>query len=209
MERDSTGLESKNFRKMMRFMLSIFGAIGHVQIFSHELEQRIRTRYQSEIDQLAGLGFDYLFSDGETFPVFRLLLLFPAFFLISMRIKREVMTIHDGTMVLVGHPVCISKNRNAFAEPNGLETKFYTAFQDGAILISMDCGDEIDRGSMILINNCKASILINNCKASSISDTWAKHQKRIAELEAEGRRVDCQTSFQAYVEIEHKERAAW
>jgi hypothetical protein len=54
-----------------------FGAIEHVQICSPELEQRIQRRYQSEIGQLRNLGFDFLFSDGETFSLFRLALLLP------------------------------------------------------------------------------------------------------------------------------------
>jgi len=178
----------------------VFGTIGHVQIFSPDLEQRIRTRYQSEIHQLNDLGFDYQFSDGETFPLIRLVLLLPALVIIMMWRKREVMTIHEGTKYLVGHPVYISKNKTAFAEPSGLGTKFYTAFHDGSLLISTTYTDGgMPAGPMIERHGQKASI----------SETWASHQQRIAELETEGKRVDHQTSYQAYAEIEHKETASW
>jgi hypothetical protein len=185
-------------REFLRLLHWIFGTIGHIQVFSPELEQRIRRRYQSEIDQLQGLGFDYQFSDGETFPLFRFVLIFPALVVFAMWCKREVMTIHDGTKHLVGHPVYISKNKTAFAEPCGLGTKFYTAFQDGSLLISTTyAAVGMPAGPMIERHGRKAGI----------SDTWSAHQQRIAELEAEGKRTERQTSYQAYAEIEHKETA--
>jgi hypothetical protein len=187
-------------KRTLSFLRLIFGTIGHVQIFSPDIEQRIRTRYQSEIDQLKDLGFDYHFSDGETFTLIRLVLLLPALVVFAMWCKREVMTIHDGTKHLVGHPVYISKNKTAFAEPSGLGTKFYTTFQDGSLLISTTYADGgMPAGPMIERHGQKASI----------SETWASHQQRIAELETEGKRVDRQTGYQAYAEIEHKETAPW
>ena len=66
--------------------------------------------------------------------------------------------------------------------------------------MSKNYGDDNSRGPMVVINYCKKA---------SISDTWAEHQKRIAVLEAEGKRADRQTSFQAWAEISHKETAAW
>lgn len=187
-------------REMIRLIHLIFGSIGHMQIFSHDLEQRIRRRYQSEIDQLESLGFDYLFSDGETFSIFRLLLLFPALVLIMMRSKREVITIKDGTKVLMGYPVYISKNKTAYGYVSGLGTKFYTVFQDGTLLVSKAYidGDYIS-GPMIR----------KYAKKASIGETWADHQQRIAELEAEGKRVDRQTSFQVYAGLSYKETAPW
>jgi hypothetical protein len=185
-------------REQLRFIHLIFGTIGHVQVFSPELEQRIRTRYQTEISQLTDLGFNYQFSDGETFPLIRLVLLFPALVVFAMWRKREVMTIHDGTKHLVGHPVYISKNKTAFAEPCGLGTKFYTAFQDGSLLIST---------TYAVVGMPTGPMIERHGQKASISETWASHQQRIVELEAEGKCTDRQTSYLAYAEIEHKETA--
>ena len=180
----------------MQFLDLVTGTIGHVQIISPELEQRIRLRYQSEIYQLKVLEFDYQFSDGETVSIFRLALIFPALVMLMMWRKREIITIHDGRYFLVGHPVYVSKNKIAFAEPCGLGTKFYTAFQDGMILISKNYGESL---------GLRPIVIENTCTGASITDTWFSHQKQIEALEAEGKRVDRQTSFEFYSEIERKE----
>jgi hypothetical protein len=142
------------------------------------------------------LGFDYQFSDGETFSLFRPPLLFPALVLFMKWCKREVLTIHDGTRILNGHLIFAARNRTAFAYPGIFGVSIDTAFQDGTILLSRNYGDDNSRGPMIVIN-C--------CKKASISDTWGKHQERIAALEAEGKRVDRQTSFQFYAGMSYKE----
>jgi hypothetical protein len=184
----------------VRFIHWIFGTVQHIQIYSPEIEQRIRTRYQSEIGQLTNLGFDYLFSDGETISLFRLVLILPAITVIHMRSKGEVMTLYDGAKLLVGYPVLISKNKSAIGYASGLGVKFYSAFQDGTLLVSKAYADgDIPAGPMI----------VKYARKASLSDTWAEHQKRIAALESEGKRVDCQTSFQFYAEISEKETAAW
>ena len=86
----------------------------------------------------------------------------------------------------MGYPVYISKNKTAYGYVSGLGTKFYTVFQDGTLLVSKAYidGDYIS-GPMIR----------KYAKKASIGETWADHQQRIAELEAEGKRVDRQTSF--------------
>ena len=187
-------------REMVRFIHLIFGTIGHIQIFSHELEQRIRKRYQSEISQLTDLGFDYLFSDGEAFSLFRLALILPALTVIHMRCNGEVIALDDGTKLLVCYPVFISRNKTAFGYASGLGVKFYTAFQDGTLLVSKAYSDA---------NIPAAPMIVKFAEKASISETWAKHQERIAALEAEGKCVDRQTSFQAYAEISYKETAPW
>ena len=193
-------ISTASSRLSVRFLHWIIGTIEHVQIYSPEIEQRIRARYQSEISQLTDLGFNYLFSDGETFSLFRLVLILPAITVIHMRCKGEVMTLHDGTKLLTGHPVLISKNKNTFGYTSGLGAKFYSAFQDGTLLVSKAYADaDIPAGPMIR----------KYARKASISDTWIEHQERISALESEGKRVDCQTSFQVWAEISEKETAAW
>lgn len=187
-------------REFLRLIHLIFGRIVHIQLFSPELVQRIQKRYEAEIKQLMDLGFDYQFSDGETFSIFRLALLFPALILFIVWLNREVIAIQNGTRIFTAYSVFIPKNKIAFGYVSGLGTKFYTAFQDGTILVSKNYGDDDPLGPMIVIN-C--------CKIASISETWAAHQKRITELEAEGKRVDRQTSFEVYAEISNKETAPW
>lgn len=191
---------SNDDRWLLRITHWITGPIGHVQITSPELEQRIRTKFQPEIDQLSGLGFDIIFFFGETFSIFRIVFLLPAIYLIDSWIKKVPITLHDGTKVLIGNPVFISKDKSSYAHPNLMGVTFNTAFLDGTILASKNYGYDSEHGP---------TIVFNHCPEASISDTWVEHQKRIELLEARGRSVDRQTSFQAYAEISSRETAPW
>ena len=119
-----------------------FGTIGLVQIFSPEFEQRIRARYQSETEQLSSIGFDLLFFVGDSTSIFRLALIFPAIVVLHMKRNRVPMTIQNGTTLLTGNPVFISRDKTAYAHPNSLGFTFHTRFQDGTILVSKNFGED-------------------------------------------------------------------
>jgi len=121
-------------RAFARIAHLICGRVESVQISNPELVQNIRTKYQAEITQLVDIKFDLLFFYGEAFSFFRLFLLLPAIYVIDMWIKRVPVSIHHGTKVLVGNPVFISKNKDAFGHPNTIGVSFDTLFQDGTIL---------------------------------------------------------------------------
>jgi len=186
-------------RGLLRFIHWIFGTIGHVQIFSPELEHRIRTRYQSEIGQLMDLGFSYQFSDGQTFSLFRLALLLPAIPVFGLWLKGRPMSVHGGTKLLIAYPILFCGNKTTYAEVGDSGVNFNTAFQGGTILVSKCYEDDSARGPMI----------VKYAKKATISEAWAEHQKRIEAMEAEGKRVDRQSSFQAYAEISDKVTAPW
>ena len=179
-------------------LVGLFGGIEYVQIYSPEFEQRIRTRYQSQSDQLMNLGFAPLFFIGETFPLIRLLLIFPALIVLMMWLKREVMTVQSGTKFLAGYPIFASGNKTAYGHPNGLGVKFHTAFQDGTLLVTKNYGDATGYAPITVVQGTKNA---------SICDLWIGHQRRTQALEADGKRIDRQISFQAYAEISHKETA--
>lgn len=187
-------------RAALWFVHLIIGTIAHFRIFSPEIERRIQTRYQTEISQLTDLGFNYAFSDGEYFSLFRLILILPALTLIHMKSNGEVIFLQDGIKLVMGHPVLISNRPMAFSEASGLGVKFYTAFLDGTLLVSKAYADaDMPAGPMIRKYADKASI----------SEVWDKHQERIEELVVKGKQIDRQTNFEFYAEIEYKETAAW
>lgn len=186
---------------ILRMLPSLFnwtvGTIDLVQIFSPEFEQRARKRYQAETALLADLGFDLVFFVGDSTSLFRMLLVLPAIIVFQMWRGGVPMTVQNGTRLLTGNPVFISRDKKAYAHPNNLGFTFHTRFQDGIVLVSKNFGD--DSGYI-------PAIVGNTCPAASAGNTWTAHQKRMAELEAEGRCVDRQTSFQAYREIVLKEQ---
>ncbi len=186
-------------RRLLRVIHWILGTVENVQVTSPELEQRIRIRYEAEISQLTDLGFDYCFSDGQTISLFRFALLLPAIAVIGVWLKRRPMSLHDGTKLLIAYPIFFSHNKAVYAEISDFGVNFNTAFTDGTILISNSYKDDTASGPKIVKYSQKASI----------SNTWNEHQKRIAELEREGKRVELQSTFQFYVEISSRETAAW
>lgn len=185
------------FLRSLPFLIQkTIGTIGLVQISSPEFEQRIRNRYQAETATLTDLGFYHLFFAGDDTSVFRILLIFPAMVVFSMWRKRVPMIVQGGRL-RTGNPVFLSRDKSAFAHPNSLGVTFHTAFQDGTLLVTKNFGDD---------TRYIPSIVGNARPGASIGSLWAAHQQRLQALVAEGRRVDCQTSFQAYAEIVRKEQ---
>jgi hypothetical protein len=170
-----------------------FGDVGYVQISPSGLEERIRGRYQSEIDQLSLLEFSYRFSVGQTIPIMSLILIFPAIVLLMMWWKREVITTHAGKEFLIGHPIYVSGDKTTFAHPSGLGIVFQTAFQYGSILMSTNYESTNLRGPRFEKHAYKGA---------SISDTWAAHRRLVQMRVENDAEIDPDMSFNAYVAIE-------
>ncbi|HEV2199260.1 MAG TPA: hypothetical protein VGR73_05535 [Bryobacteraceae bacterium] len=183
-------------RKLLRFVHSVVGTIEHAPI--PELDQRVRARHQSEIDQLTGLGFNYLCSDGESFPVFRLLLVLPAVVMIDAACERTPISMRGGAIVL-GYPILVFRIKPTFAHLDGSHVKFLTAFHEGALLVSGNYDDPLPRGPGI----------VTYCHAGTMAETWAEHQERIRALEAGGGVVDRRNGYETYVELTNRHNAAW
>jgi len=177
------------------FSKQLTGPPEHVQISSPTFEHRIQNRYRSEFNQLANLGFTPLFFYGEAFPLYRLLLIYPAILFLIMWLNREVATVQNGSKLLFGFPIFISINKTTYAHPNQLGMKYHTAFQDGTILLTKNYGGKTKYGSMVVTHIMKNT---------SISDTWTEHQKQIQAQEAAGKQIDRQISFQAFSDISYE-----
>jgi hypothetical protein len=170
----------------------LMGSSKYVQIVSPEFVHRINNRYCSESKQLSSLGFQPIFFVGETFPLSRILLIFPALVFLTMLLNREVASIQNGSELCFGFPVFISSDRTTYAYPLQLGIKCYTRFQDGTILLTKNFGGKAKYGPRVVFQKTKNA---------NISDTWAQHRKQIEAWEATGKQVDREVSFQAYSEI--------
>jgi len=173
------------------------GNVQRIQISSPEFEQKMRNRYSAEISQLSSLGFDCAFFFGESFSLFRLFLIFPAMVTFSMLRRGVAMTIYQGTRLLNGNPVLVSRDKRAFAHPNGLGLSFHTSFRDGSLLVSKNYG-EGDSSSA-------SQVTIKRYNGASIGECWAQHQRSISLLESDANPVDRQSTFDAYCDDIRKE----
>lgn len=174
------------------------GNFERFQISSPEFERKMRDRYATEISQLSSLGFDCAFFYGEAFSIFRLLLIYPAILTFSMARRGVVMTIYQGTKVLNGNPVLVSRDKRAFAHPNGLGLTFHTAFRDGSVLASKNYGDDGPN---------PPQLTIKRYQGASIGELWAQHQRSVSLIETDMNPVDRQSTYDAYREIMRKEEA--
>jgi len=179
-------------------MRIFYGTIEHIQVSSPQLGRKVRKRFQADIDQLTSLGFDYKFSDGEGFSVFRLFLIFPALIQLVKLCHREVMTVAAGARLLTVRPIYASKDGTTYAHPLGLGTKFQTSFDDGTILLTKNFGD-LTGYSQVVVGQA--------LEHASVNATWLMHQRWIGELEAQGKRVDNPIGYEAYARISHRESA--
>jgi hypothetical protein len=186
-------------RKFLQFLQALFGTIEHAPIDSQELDQRIRARFQSQIDELTGLGFDYLCSDGESFPLLRLLLVIPAIVTIGIWREGTPISVRAGS-ILAGYPLLVFRIKSTFAHVDGPRVKFLTAFKDGTLLVSGNYDNPIPRGPGIL----------RYCQAGTVAETWTKHRARIQALETDASNIDSRSAYEAYVEMSARDdSAAW
>jgi hypothetical protein len=116
-----------------------------------------------------------------------------------MRSRREVTAVHNRTSFLSAHPIFTSADRTTYAHPSTLGIKFQTAFQDGTILLTKNYADDASYASMVIVQAVAGG--------ESVSDTWAAHIKRIADLQVKRKPVENLISFDSYVEISRRAAA--
>jgi hypothetical protein len=173
----------------------VLGRMECVQIYSPALDQKIRARYQTEIDALSRLGFNYFCSYAETFSAFRLLLVLPALATLVMLLKREVIWLDGDGKLGPCNPVMTASDSSAYAEASGLGVKFYTAFTDGTFLVWANhesC-------------NCEGPVMTKRWRVATVSEAWAEHRSSIEEFEAAGRRVDRRIDFKTFADMNQRE----
>ena len=174
---------------------SSIGGVGHEQVFDVRIEERVRERYAAEIQQLTFLGFNYTFTEGESFSTYRVLLIFPALVLLMMLIKREVLALRGGAKILNAMPVYRSVDGRTFGRLFGLGVKFQTAFRNGQILTTKNFGDEC----------CETPEFVMQAANRTISETWQAHQEWLSRLDTETNPASRDSSYQAYEAISRRE----
>ncbi|MFC5860970.1 hypothetical protein ACFPT7_01545 [Acidicapsa dinghuensis] len=179
------------------WILSLFGkylvgTVECIQIVSPGFERRIQHRYRSQLNQLRDLEFSPLFSHGEAFPLYRLLLIYPAFLFTIMVLNREVASIEDGSKLVFGYSILNSSDRTTYAHALQFGVKYHTLFQDDTILLTKNFGAR---------KKYDSGVVLHMLKNGSISATWAEHQKQVQLLEATGKQINREINFQNYLKI--------
>jgi hypothetical protein len=179
------------------FGMTSIGSIGYEEIVDLGIEQRVRVRYASEIDQLTSLGFNYAFTSGETLSVSRILLIYPAIILLQMRAHGAVLALGSGGKILVGSPVLRSTDGRTFGHPQSLGVSFCTVFRDGPLLVTKNyksfCGESPE--------------CVLQASVGTIADAWQAHKERVKNLDTETNPAITVYGYEAYADIARREDA--
>jgi len=186
-------------RGLLRLIHWMVGEVGHVDVPDKELRERIRRRFQAEIGELTRLGFTWAFADGETISWLRFPLILPAITAFSLWREGIPAALHSGTRMLFGYPVLVSESEPAFANPSEDGVKFYTAFEDGTLLVSKNYDFPFTA----------APGIVRQARKATIADAWKAHQERLRAMEAIGKAVDRRMGHRDYARLSKQETAAW
>lgn len=178
--------------QIRRVFMTLFGKIEYTDEISPVVEGRIRSRYRAQIDELTSMRFHVAFFKGQTFPILRLLAVFPAIVLAVMFLNREVVTFYRGGRFLVGHIVLKDEIETTFVQILRLGVLFATRFEDDRILISCNYG----------YDNLKWRNYTRHAyRGQSIAETWTKHQQSVKTMEIQDAPVDRNLSFEKFVNM--------
>lgn len=176
----------------------LFGPIDFEQITAPQMDQRVRRHHQAEISELMTLGFDYLCSEGERFPLTRILRVVPALVAFDAWIQGEPIWVKDGTIIF-GYPILFHVANPTFVELDASRATFVSTFEDGAVLITGNYDDPTPERPGVM----------KRCKPGTLVETWNTHLERLRALEIVGEKVDPSSDYNTYRQASAKERAAW
>jgi hypothetical protein len=186
-------------RGLLRLIHWMIGEVGHVEVPDKELRDRIRRRFQAEMGELTRLGFTWAFADGETASWLRFPLILPALTAFSLWREGIPAALYRGTRMLFAYPVLVSESEPAFANPSEDGVKFYTAFEDGTLLVSKNYDFPFTA----------APGIVRQARKATIADAWKAHQERLRAMEAIGKAVDRRMGHRDYARLSKQETAAW
>lgn len=189
-------------RALIRSIHWMFGRIEHTQILSTDLNQRIQERYKLEIDSLHRLGFSDGFHDAEGVSLLQALNPFLAIVLFLMWRTKEVMAFWPRLQISNCHPILLAPGHDpfAFAYMSALGTSLYTSFEDKTLLVTKNYGDD---------DRTPPGVVVKHCKGASVVSIWESHQNSVSQFREEGKKVVCDTSYRAFVEMSYRETAPW
>jgi hypothetical protein len=191
------GLVSCVLGLILAFGMASLGDVGYQEIADPRIEQRVRERYASEVDQLTSLGFSYAFTSGESMELFRLLLIYPALILLRARADGAVVTLGRGGKILLASPVLSSADGRAFGHPQSLGIEFQTAFRNGPLVITKAykgvCGETPE--------------CLMQASDGTAAQAWQTHKASIDRVSTDANPASRDRSYQAYADIALREDA--
>jgi hypothetical protein len=159
------------------------------------VQSRVRSRYEREMTDLRQQGFHHLAyameALGPLSAVYQLPLL-----LLTLP-KREVLVFPSPLRLAVANVLLAREGPSTIALCMGMGVKLYTGFSDGTLLISSTFQ------SQALPH--QTSPIIKPPPSPRVEQAWSSHSEAVSALEAQGKEVQMDLSFQAYVSLSQRE----
>lgn len=179
------------------FGMASIGSIDYEEITNLCIEQRVRERYASKVDQLTSLGFNYAFTSGEAMSLSRILLIYPAIILLRARANGAVLALGRGGKILLATPVLSSADGRAFGHPGTLGVTFDTAFHNGPLLVTKNYKSLCE----------ETSECVMQASDGTVAEAWQTHKEWINKLDTDANPAIRDRSYQAYAAIARREDA--
>lgn len=161
------------------------------EITDPKLQERVRTRYQQEIEALQAIGFLTLTYCHEALGRYSAISQFPLVFF--MWPKKEIITVSRSLRLGVANVLLVHSHPPSIAECMGMGVKFYSAFSDGCILVSPSFQSQA-------IPRLDSPIL-KNPPGPTLEESWSAHVQRAKELQNLGKNLLNTKSFADYLKI--------
>jgi hypothetical protein len=179
------------------FGMTSLGGVDYEEIADPRIEQRVRERYASEVDQLTSLGFNYAFSSGEAMSLSRILLIYPAIVLLQARANGAVLALGRGGKILLAAPVLSSADGRAFGHPQSRGVTFYTAFRNGPLLVTKNYKSVC----------CETPECVMQASDGTVAEAWQTHKEWVSRLDTDANPANRDRSYQAFADIARREDA--
>ena len=172
-------------------------ASEYQQTTEKKIQDRVRSKYKVNIDQLKALHFEEFCFISETLPALGLSNGLFGLLGVLAALPFEVSRIGGNLSASAFFPLMVSREYDTYVSPLGLGTKFYTSFSDGTCVITANFASQ-----PINDDDEKLYKLAQPC---SIEAAWQRHQVRINDLTARGKQRKYQLSFDEYAKLARKE----
>ena len=165
------------------------------EVFDPNLQSRARARYDREMASLQALGFRPFGFCLEALGPYSAILHLPI--LVFMLVKKEVVVFPRPARLGVVSALQIHSTPSAVALCMGKGIKFYTGFDNDAMLISSTF-------ESYAISSPESPITLNpHCPTAE--EAWLLHKKGVRDMENQGRVVHATASVCDYIEMSQRE----
>jgi hypothetical protein len=120
-----------------------------------------------------------------------------------MRQAGEVLVFPFPLRLALANVLFVHSEPHSIASCMGMGVKFYTNLSDHTLLISSTLLSHFAlQGSEVQHPNLR---IVRTQPCSTPQEAWLSHKSRLAEMEAEGRKIGTTSSFADYIDISERE----